>query len=135
MCFPRYPHVPTPPPPRAYGYTVGAVAFCFLGAGGGGGGHRQFNELGELRRQFVELEWGGGGAQTIHIDLLFSTEKLTHCRTVFEQWNKNLASGHQCGEYLSLDETLYPCRTNVNFKQYNPSKVFYNDIAPFILHI
>ena len=26
------------------------------------------------------------------------------------------------GDYLSLDETLYPMRTQISFKQFNPSK-------------
>ena len=54
-----------------------------------------------------------------------------------ERWKKNMFTvnresfekfNNQCmvvlapGDYLSLDETLYPMRTQISFKQFNPSK-------------
>ena len=36
--------------------------------------------------------------------------------------NKNFGEALVPVDYISLDETLYPARTQVSFKQYNPDK-------------
>ena len=38
----------------------------------------------------------------------------------FEKFNNRCMQ--TIGDYLSLDETLYPTRTQISFKQFNPSK-------------
>ena len=43
-------------------------------------------------------------------------------RGVFEVFNFEYMSCLVAGDYLSLDETLYPLRTQISFKQYNPNK-------------
>ena len=43
-------------------------------------------------------------------------------REIFELFNENCARVMIPGAYLSLDETLYPMRSNIFFKQFNPSK-------------
>ena len=43
-------------------------------------------------------------------------------RQVFEMCNKNFGEALVSVDYISLDETLYPARTQVSFKQYNPDK-------------
>ena len=41
---------------------------------------------------------------------------------IFEEFNKNCGKFVVPDDYLSLDETLYPMRTQISFKQFNPSK-------------
>lgn len=43
-------------------------------------------------------------------------------RCFFEEVNKNNAKGRNPSPYLAIDETLYPYRGHISFKQYNPSK-------------
>ena len=50
-------------------------------------------------------------------------DKFTAFRRIFEIFNTNCASAVNPSDYLSLDETLYPCRVKVPFKQYNPKKL------------
>ena len=53
---------------------------------------------------------------------LWQCDRFAAVWYVFEECNKS--SGRvmipEC--YLSLDETLYPMRTQINFRQYNPDK-------------
>ena len=43
-------------------------------------------------------------------------------REIFEELNKNCGKFLVPNDYLSLDDTLYPTRTQISFKQFNPSK-------------
>ena len=43
-------------------------------------------------------------------------------RKIFEEFNKNCGKFLVPNDYLSQDETLYPTRTQISFKQFNPSK-------------
>ena len=43
-------------------------------------------------------------------------------REIFEEFNKNCGKFLIPDDYLSLYETLYPTRTQISFKQFNPSK-------------
>ena len=43
-------------------------------------------------------------------------------RQIFEEFNKNCGKFLVCNDYLSLDKTFYPIRTQISFKQFNPSK-------------
>ena len=43
-------------------------------------------------------------------------------REFFEKFNNQCMLVLAPGEYLSLDESLYPMRTQIFFKQFNPSK-------------
>ena len=49
-------------------------------------------------------------------------DKFAAMRDVFELCNKNFGEALVPEDYISLDETLYPTRTQVSFKQYNPDK-------------
>ena len=51
-------------------------------------------------------------------------DRFAAFRTIFEIFNSNCSTGTHLipHGYLSLGETLYPTRTKVSFKQYNPSK-------------
>ena len=49
-------------------------------------------------------------------------DRFTAMREIFEQCNKNFGKALVPEDYISLDETLYPARTQVSFKQYNPDK-------------
>lgn len=49
-------------------------------------------------------------------------DKFAAIRDVFELFNRNCGSALNPTDYLSLDETLYPCRNKIAFKQYNPNK-------------
>ena len=41
---------------------------------------------------------------------------------IFEEFNKNCGKCQVSSNYLSLDDTLYPTRTQISFKQLNPNK-------------
>ena len=41
---------------------------------------------------------------------------------MFEEFNKNCGKFLVPNDYLSLDNTLYPTRTQISFKQFNSSK-------------
>ena len=41
---------------------------------------------------------------------------------IFEEFNENCGKFLVPDDYLSLDETLHPMRTQISFKQFNPSK-------------
>lgn len=49
-------------------------------------------------------------------------DKFAAMREVFEMFNINCVSAMNPTDYLSLDETLYPSRNKISFKQYNPNK-------------
>ena len=49
-------------------------------------------------------------------------DRFTAIRDVFESFNHNCSSCIVPGDFLSLDETLYPMKTRIGFKQFNPNK-------------
>ena len=49
-------------------------------------------------------------------------DRFAAFREIFEEFNKNCGKFLIPNGYLSLDETLYPTRTQISFKQFNPSK-------------
>lgn len=49
-------------------------------------------------------------------------DRFTAIRELLELFNNQCMTCIRAGDYLSLDETLYPMRTQVAFKQFNPSK-------------
>lgn len=49
-------------------------------------------------------------------------DRFAAMRELFESFNDNCAKNMIPEDFLSLDETLYPMRTQVGFKQYNPDK-------------
>ena len=49
-------------------------------------------------------------------------DRFADLRQVFEMCNKNFGEALVPVDYISLDETLYPARTQVSFKQYNSDK-------------
>ena len=49
-------------------------------------------------------------------------DRFTAIREFFEKFNNQCMLVLAPGDYLSLDETLYPMRTQISFKQFNPSK-------------
>ena len=51
-----------------------------------------------------------------------NTTDSTAMRHFFEECNNNIGNVLIPEGYLSLDETLYPMRTQISFKQYNPDK-------------
>ena len=50
------------------------------------------------------------------------TDRFAAFRNIFEEFNDNCSKHLIPSEYLSMDETLYPMRTQIAFRQYNPSK-------------
>ena len=48
--------------------------------------------------------------------------RFTAIREFFEKLNNQCMLVLAPGDYLALDETLYPMRTQISFKQFNPSK-------------
>ena len=49
-------------------------------------------------------------------------DRFTAIREFFEKFNNQSIFVLAPGDYLSLDETLYPMSTQISFKQFNPSK-------------
>lgn len=49
-------------------------------------------------------------------------DRFTAIREIYEMFNDRCSKTLYPQDYLSLDETLYSCRTRVNFKQFNSSK-------------
>ena len=49
-------------------------------------------------------------------------DRLTAICDFFEKFNDQCTLVLASGDYLSLDETLYPMRTQISFKQFNSSK-------------
>ena len=52
----------------------------------------------------------------------WKTDRFAAIREFFEDCNDNFGAALIPEDYISLDETLYPMRTQVNFKQYNLDK-------------
>ena len=49
-------------------------------------------------------------------------DRVTAIREFFQKFNNQCMLVLAPGDYLSLDETFYPMRTQISFKQFNPSK-------------
>jgi hypothetical protein len=49
-------------------------------------------------------------------------DRFAAIREIFELFNEICSSTLNPNEYVALDETLYPCRTHISFKQYNSNK-------------
>lgn len=52
----------------------------------------------------------------------WSSDRFAAFRELFEMFNAQCGKAISSEDYLSLDETLYPMRNQVSFKQFNPSK-------------
>ena len=52
----------------------------------------------------------------------FVSDRFAAVRYIFEYFNDKCSSLLQPDEYLTIDETLYSCRNQISFKQYNSSK-------------
>ena len=52
----------------------------------------------------------------------WQSDRFAAIRKLFEQFNDNCSSTMNPKLFISLDETLYSCRNQVNFKQYNAKK-------------
>ena len=53
---------------------------------------------------------------------LWETDRFAAVREIWEIFNSNLSKHVAPSEYLSIDETLYPMRQQIAFRQYNPNK-------------
>ena len=49
-------------------------------------------------------------------------DRFTAIRNFYEMFNGNCLRYVILSEFLSIDETLYPMRTQISIKQYNPNK-------------
>ncbi|XP_057293812.1 uncharacterized protein LOC130622372 [Hydractinia symbiolongicarpus] len=49
-------------------------------------------------------------------------DRFAAARELFEMFNEQCMTSMKATDFLSLDETLYPMRSQVAFKQYNPNK-------------
>lgn len=52
----------------------------------------------------------------------WNSDRFAAFRAIFEMLNNNCSKHVVPDDYLSLDETLYPMRVQISFKQFNPSK-------------
>ena len=55
-------------------------------------------------------------------DMRWRTDRFAALRMFFQAANDNFSRHMQPPEYLTVDETLYATRTDIAFRQYNPSK-------------
>ena len=53
---------------------------------------------------------------------LWETDRFAAVREIWEIFNSNLSKHVAPLEYLLIDETLYPMRQQITFRQYNPNK-------------
>lgn len=49
-------------------------------------------------------------------------DRFAAVRDLFEKFNDSCRSVLEPGDFLTTDETLYPCRNQIGFRQYNKSK-------------
>ena len=54
---------------------------------------------------------------------LLEKDRFTAVREIWEIFNSNLTKHVAPSGYLSIDETLYPMRQKIAFRQYNPNKL------------
>ena len=54
---------------------------------------------------------------------LVEKDRFTAVREIWEIFNSNLTKHVAPSGYLSIDETLYPMRQKIAFRQYNPNKL------------
>ena len=52
----------------------------------------------------------------------FQHDRFAAFRDLFEKFNDRACSVLEPGDFLTVDETLYPCRNQIGFRQYNKSK-------------
>ena len=52
----------------------------------------------------------------------WDADRFAAFREIFEKFNTNCGKHVVPDDFLSLDETLYPMRTQIAFKQFNPIK-------------
>ena len=50
------------------------------------------------------------------------TDRFAAARPIFEMFNRNYSKYVIPSEYMSIDETLYPMRHQIAFRQYNSNK-------------
>ena len=53
---------------------------------------------------------------------LWPTDRFAAARNIFEAFNRNCSKFVIPSEFLAIDETLYPMRHQIAFRQYNPNK-------------
>ena len=52
----------------------------------------------------------------------WKSDKFACMRSILETFNANCSKYRYPSGYLAVDETLYPYRVRISFKQYNPNK-------------
>ena len=52
----------------------------------------------------------------------FPEDRFSSCRPIFELFNANCSKYLVPTLYMTIDETLYPMRHQIAFRQYNPNK-------------
>jgi len=83
--------------PPIFSSTMSSKRFCFLHA------NLAFDDL-ETRRERWEFD------------------RFAAIREVYEIFNENCGKAVNPHDYIALDETLYPTRNKISFKQFNPNK-------------
>ena len=54
---------------------------------------------------------------------LWDNNRFAAMRKVWELFNRNLGKYVMLSEYASIDDTLYPMRHQIAFRQHNPNKL------------
>ena len=62
-------------------------------------------------------------------------DRFAAFRSFFKSFNRNCMTCLAPGDYLSLDDTLYPMRTQIGFRQYNPNKPYTFNAIHSMLHL
>ena len=84
-------------------------------------GHPVFGAtMGRKRFKFLFNNLMFDDVATREVD--WQQDRFTTIREFFEIFNRNCMNHVIPSEYLSIDETLYPMRTQVRIKQYKPNK-------------
>ena len=84
-------------------------------------GHPVFNAtMSRIRFQFILANLAFDDLSVR--EMRWKEDQFAAMRCVFKECNKNFAKAMVPDFYLSLDETLYPIRNQISFRQYNADK-------------
>ena len=76
--------------------------------------------MSRLRYQFIVKHLSFDDIETR--EERWKSDRFTAMRDIFEACNKSFGSALVPENFIALDETLYPTRNQISFKQYNPDK-------------
>ena len=83
-------------------------------------GHFVFSAMSKNRFKFLKSHITFDDYETRQAN--WRTDRFAAMRSIWEFFKSNLTKYDAPSEYLTIDETLYPMRHQIAFRQYNPNK-------------